>query len=144
MFGYFTKHNGYVYDGAHTAGEILHNGDLVEITEGGVKKIAAKGDAVLRVAPDGKVSSYWGKPALMLDVVSDGTKEYFLVENEWDVNDSEVYNTSEYAVKVGEYVRMRRPVVGDQILIDVSEDIFNAAAVGKTYNPNAGGSIIAA
>ena len=109
-----------------------------------MKKIAAKGDAVLRVAPDGKVSSYWGKPALMLDVVSDGTKEYFLVENEWDVNDSEVYNTSEYAVKVGEYVRMRRPVVGDQILIDVSEDIFNAAAVGKTYNPNAGGSIIAA
>lgn len=143
MFGYFTKHDGYVYDGAHLAAETLHNGDFVEITAEGVKKIAAKGDAVLCVAPDGKLTAYWGKPALVLDVVSAGTKEYFMVENEWDVTDGTEYDTSNYEVKKGELVRMRRPVIGDQVIVEVTTDILNAAEVGKTYNPNAGGSVVA-
>lgn len=141
MFGYFTKLNGYVYDGAHIAAEDLHNGDFVEITENGVEKIAEAGDAVLRVAPDGKLSNYWGHPALTLDVVSDGTKEYFMVEGEWDINDGAEYNTAEYVTKRGKFVRMRRPVIGDQILRDVSDELFAAAAEGALYTPAADGTI---
>jgi hypothetical protein len=143
MFGYFTKLNGHVYDGAHVAAEDLHNGDFVEITAEGVKKIAEAGDAILRVAPEGKLANYWGHPALALDVVADGSKEYFMVEGEWDINDAEAYNTSEYVTKAGSFVSMRRPVVGDQILRDVSEDIYNAASEGALFTPAADGAIAA-
>lgn len=66
-----------------------------------------------------------------------------MVENEWDVTDGTEYDTSNYEVKKGELVRMRRPVIGDQVIVEVTTELLNAAEVGKTYNPNAGGSIIA-
>lgn len=137
MFGYFTKLNGYVYDGAHIAAEELHNGDFVEITEDGVKKIASC-DAKLRVAPNGKLSNYWGHPALTLDVVGLGTKEFFMVENEWDINDANAYNTAEFKVEAGKYVRMRRPVIGDQILVSVTEEVFAAAEEGALVSVSNG------
>ena len=138
MAGYMTKLQGHVYDGAHVAAEKLQNGVLAEITADGVKMLAA-GDAKFRVAPDGK-TMLWGMPALTLDVV-EACKEIFLVENEWDINDNEEYDTSKYELKEGKPVRMHRLLPGEQFIMSVAEDVYNAVEIGDAVAPAAGGTV---
>lgn len=139
MAGYMRKLNGYVYDGAHTAGEALENGVFAEITAAnGVKKITAAGDMVLRVQ---EKTTLWGAKALVLDVVNPGTKETYFVENEWDINDAEDYNEAEYTCKVGDYVKMHRPVINDQLVLTVGDTVYAAVNVGDNVKPAAGGSV---
>lgn len=140
MAGYMTKLQGYVYDGAHLAAENLENGVFAEITADGVKKIAAAGDATFRVAPEGK-TTLWGMNALILDVVNPGTKEMFLVENEWDINDNEEYDTSKYMLKAGKYVRMHRPLAGEQFITTVADDVYAAVAEGDAMVTAANGTV---
>lgn len=139
MAGYMTKLMGYVYDGAHVAAEELQNGVLAEITANGVKKIAS-GNAKFRVAPEGK-TTLWGMNALVLDVVDAGTKELFLVENEWDINDNEEYDTAKYAIKVGKLVRMHRLLPGEQFIATVADEVYAAAEVGATVTAAADGTV---
>ena len=138
MAGYMTKLMGYVYDGAHVAAENLQNGVLAVIAADGVKA-ASTGDASFRVAPDGK-TTLWGMPALTLDVVK-ACDELFLVENEWDINDNEEYDTSKYELKAGKLVRMHRLVAGDQFIITVAEDVYNAVNEGDAMALAAGGTV---
>lgn len=140
MAGYMTKLMGYVYDGAHTAAEPLENGVLAEITAEGVKKITETGDAKFRVAPEGK-TELWGMGALTLDVVSAGTKELFLVENEWDINDAEEYNTAKYTLDAGKLVRMHRLLPGEQFIMTVADEVYSAAKVGDMLKPAANGTV---
>lgn len=142
MAGYMTKLMGYVYDGAHTAAEDLENGVLAEITADGVKKVAS-GDAQFRVAPEGK-TVLWGMNALTLDVVNAGTKELFLVENEWDINDNEEYDTAKYTLKAGKLVRMHRLLPGEQFIATVSDEVFGAVEVGGTVTVAANGTVAGA
>lgn len=139
MAGYMTKLNGHVYDGAHAAAENLQNGVLAEITADGVKAITATKDVVLRVAPDGK-TTLWGMPALTLDVVK-ACDELFLVENEWEINDNEEYDTSKYELKAGKPVRMHRLLQGEQFIMSVAEDVYNAANIGDAMAPAAAGTV---
>ena len=125
MAGYRTKLMGYVYDGAHTAAENLQNGVIAKITADGVKAVT-EGDATFRVAPEGK-TTLWGMPALILDVVK-AVDELYLVENEWDINDSEEYDTSKYTLKAGNLVRMHRLAAGDQFIMTVANDAYSNAA----------------
>lgn len=138
MAGYMTKLMGYVYDGAHTAAEKLQNGVLAVIGEGGVKA-AATGDAVFRIAPEGK-TTLWGMPALTLDVVK-ACDEVFLVENEWDINDNEEYDTSKYELPAGKLVRMHRLVAGDQFIATVTEEVYGAVNEGDAMAIAAGGTV---
>ncbi len=80
-------------------------------------------------------------PALTLDVVTAGTKEIFLVENEWDINDNEEYDTSKYELAAGKLVRMHRLLPGEQFIMTVAEDVYNAVEIGGTVAPAEGGTV---
>ena len=111
---------------------------FVEITADGVKAIADAKDAKFRVQ---EKTSLWGMDALILDVVACGADEYYFVENEWDINDNEDYNTAKYECKVGAYVKMHAPLKGEQLIMTVSEDVFAAVAEGDMVVPAAGGAV---
>lgn len=138
MAGYMTKLNGHVYDGAHIAAEELENGVFVEITTKGVEKLAAAGDAEFRVQ---EKTILWGKPALVLDVVNCGSKEYYFVENEWDVTNGEDYDTAEYKCKVGDFVKMHAPLKGEQLIMTVEATVASAIDEGDTVTPAAEGTV---
>lgn len=138
MAGYMKKLQGYVYDGAHTAGEVLENGVFVEITADGVKKVTAAKDTILRVA---EVTELWGMSAVIADVVSVGTDEVFFVENEWEVYGDKDYDTAKYSVPVGHYVKMHRALPGEQQILTVADDLVATLSVGDKVQPAAGGTI---
>ena len=111
MAGYMTKLQGRVYDGAHMAAEKLQNGIFAEITADGVKAVTGAKDTVMRVAEKGEL---WGLPAVVLDVVSVGADEVFFVENEFDFAADADYDATTYEIAKGEFVRMHRPLPGEQ------------------------------
>ena len=79
--------------------------------------------------------------ALTLDVISAGTGEVYMTENEWDINDNEEYDETKYTVAAGEYVKMRRPKVGDQLIISVGESVYSGLAVNDIVTPAADGTV---
>lgn len=73
--------------------------------------------------------------------MSTGTDEVYFVENEWDINDNEDYDTAKYTCKVGSYVKMRRPTVGDQVIMTVASDLYATLAIGDLVQPAADGTV---
>lgn len=141
MAGYMTKLQGRVYDGSNLSAEKLQNGVFAEITADGVKAITAAKDTVLRVA---EKTTLWGMPAVVLDVVSVGADEVFFVENEWDVALDAEYDTAAYELPVGKFVRMHRPLPGDQLIMTVEEALYGTLNVADKVKPAAEGTIAAA
>lgn len=141
MAGYFRKLVGRVYDGAHVAAADITNGTFASLNnEGKVVALAAADTAtVLRCV---EKTSLWSKNALVLDVVSVGAEAY-LVENDFPVSELGEYDETTFTVKAGEFVKMKRPLQGEQIVITVADDIYSAAAVNNMYTLAAGGSIVA-
>ena len=70
-----------------------------------------------------------------------GSDEVFFIENEWDINDSEDYDTAKYKCKKGSYVRMKRPTVGDQLIMTVGDTLYAALSVGDSVQPAANGTV---
>lgn len=144
MAGYMRKLNGYVYDGAHTAKVAMANGIFAGLVKNNttneyeVQPIAEAGDMELRVE---EKTTLWGQPALVLNVVVPGTKEHYFVENEWDVNEMETYDEANYTCKVGDYVRMHRPVINDQLIMTVGDTLYGTLAVGDVVKPAVGGTV---
>ena len=139
MAGYFQKLDGHVYEGAYKAGEKLENGVFAEIVNGEVKKIAAAGDAEFRIE---EKTALWGLPAVRLTCVNPGTKEMYFVENEIEnYGDKGDFNDAEYAVEKGHFVKMRRPVINDQLIMSVDASAYASLAVGAVVSPAAGGSV---
>ena len=138
MAGYVTKLVGHVYDGANLSGEALINGAFAEITASGVKKITAVKDTLLRVE---EKTELWGLPALRLNVTGVGTDEVYFVENEWEVDDNAEWNEADYTLPTGKYVRMKRLVPGEQVIMSVDSTLFAALAVGDTVQPAAAGTV---
>lgn len=141
MAGYMKKLQGHVYDGSHLSGvDGLTNGIFAEIDNtGAVIPTAAAGDMEMRVV---EKTTLWGMPAVVLDVVKEGTKEVYLVENEWEVyEDAGEYNTAEYAVNTGHFVKMHRPLLGEQIIVTVDAVLYAALTVGQMVKPAAAGTI---
>ena len=135
MAGYFTRLNGHVYEGRYKAQVALSNGQFAIIANELVEETRAKKNNVLRVT---EKTELFGMPALRLEIVG-GTDEVYMVENEWDYNDSQEFDESKYTCKVGEFVRMRRLLVGDQVLVSVGADLHLAAAIGTEVQPVEGG-----
>ena len=138
MAGYVTKLVGHVYDGANLSGEALINGVFAEITTDGVKKITAAKDTLLRVE---EKTELWGNPAVRLNVTGVGTDEVYFVENEWEVDDNAEWNEADYTLPTGKYVRMKRLVPGEQVIMSVDSTLFAALAVGDTVQPAADGTV---
>lgn len=139
MAGYFKKLNGYVYEGSYVAAEALANGEFVELDGSGeVALIDDTKDTNMRVI---EKTELWGLDAVVLQVTSVGTEEFYMVENSWDINENEEYDESLYECEAGDYVRMRRPCVGDQLIVSVSAGVYAGLTEGDTVTPNVGGSI---
>lgn len=138
MAGYLTKLMGYVYDGENIAAEPLPNGVFVSIKESGVGRTDSGSDMMLRVV---EKSELWGMPAVVLNVVDMGAGEIYFVENEWDVNDGEAYDETIYTQKPGTYVRMKRLLPGEQVIMSVDSTLFSALTVGQLVQPASGGTI---
>ena len=139
MAGYFTKLNGHIYNGSHKAGETLTNGLFVEITADGVKKITAAKDLEFKIL---KKCLMFKKKSLVARLVKMGSDEVFFTENEFDINDAIDYNTADYSVAPGTFVKMRRPEVGDEIIQTVSDAVYNGCKVGDIQKPASGGLFI--
>lgn len=142
MAGYMRKLNGHIYDGANEAGEILANGLFVELSTTSnvttVKKTTAVKNTIMRVADK---TTLWGMDALVLDVVSVGTDEVFFVENEWDIRDNEDYDTSKYQCNIGDFVKMHRPLVGEQQILTVESTLYASLLEGDKVQPAANGTV---
>lgn len=112
---------------------------FVEIaSDGTVKPLAAAGDMEMRVR---EKTELWGLDAVVLDVTAQGADEIYMVENEWDINDNEEYDESAYTVAIGEYVKMRRPKIGDQIIVSVATSVASSLAVNDIVTPAANGTV---
>lgn len=138
MAGYFTKLQGYVYNGDQTAAEPLTNGVFAEITTNGVARVTAAKDTKLRVA---EKTTLYGLPALMLDVVSVGADDVFFVENELPNLNGEEWDEAMYELPAGEMVRMKRALPGEQLVMTVDDTLFAALSVGNVVTPAAGGTV---
>lgn len=141
MAGYMNRLNGHIYDFQHKSGvDGLANGMFVKIdTNGDVILTAADCDTKLKVV---EKTTLWRKDALVLDVIAVGADEIFLVENEWEVyEDAGEYNTAEYTVGKGHYVRMHRPLIGERMIITVEHSLAETLAVGDTLKVTADGLV---
>ena len=138
MAGYFTKLNGRVYEGEHVAAVDLENGTFVTINASNkVAKSAANTNVELVCI---EKTDIWGLPALRLRVQKeDGT--VFMVEQDPYVEEVGAYDGVHRIAKTDELVKMRSPHISDEILLEVTSTIFNAAAVGDVYNVAANGLI---
>lgn len=134
------KLNGYVYDGEHVANEAMPNGIFVEIdaATGKVKPITAAGDTEYRVNAK---TTLWMKPAIVLNVIKEGDLEQYFLENEFDVKDTCNYDTADHECKPGEYCRMHRPVINDQLIMTVEKTLYDTLNVGDTVKPAVGGTV---
>ena len=134
------KLNGYVYDGEHVANAAMPNGIFVEIdaSTGKVKPITSAGDTEYRV--DAK-TTLWMKPAVVLNVIVEGDKEHYFLENEFDLAAVPDYDSADYECKAGQYCRMHRPVINDQLIMSVDSTLYASLSVGDTVLPASGGSI---
>ena len=138
MAGYMKKLNGYVYDGEHKAYAAMANGIFVEIGANGVVPITAAGDTEFRV--DEK-TTLWGAPALVLNVILEGDKEQYFLENDLDTGLLNEYDYTTLTCKVGDYCRMHRPVINDQLIMTVTSELYAALNVGDIVKPAVGGSV---
>ena len=146
MAGYMTKLQGYVYEGTHPAGEALTNGLLATLVKNGttsvmeVKKTSSTlANVIFRV--DEK-TTLWGNPAVVLTVVAIDGNEVCLVENEWDINDGDAYNTAAYEIASGDLARIHRLLPGDQFITNVTSAVAATLAVGDQANPTSAGTIV--
>lgn len=142
MAGYMKKLNGHVYDGAHVAAVELPNGVFAEIdAQNKVALASAAKDMQMRVV---EKTTLWTMPAVILDVIKEGTDEVYFVENEWEVyEDVSEYNTAEYTVPAGHAVKMHRPLVGEQLIMTVDEVLYAALTEGAMVKPTTDGTIAA-
>lgn len=139
MAGYMTRLVGSdgIYEGNYKAYEQLTNGIFVTLDSGVVKKLSAAGDIVMMVQ---EKETLWGKPAVRLDVQAQGAGTIYFVEN---VNPGTLdeFNDIDNVIKAGEFVRMHKPLTGEQLIMSVSAETYAALAVGDMAKPASGGSI---
>lgn len=140
MAGYMKKLNGHVYDGAHLAAVELANGVFAEINSANkVALTSAAKDMELRIV---EKTTLWGMPALILDVIKQGEDEVYFVENEWENYEvASDYNTAEYTVPADHFVKMHRPLVGEQLIATVGDTLYGTLAVGNMVTPAANGTV---
>lgn len=123
MAGFFTKNNGYVYNGEDmaVAAQDLGSGLFVEIASGKVK-LATAATAAGYLFKVVEVTEYDGEPAVRADVLTTGAEEIFMTEIAGTTSDG-LSPYGEIVAKKGQYVRKRRPTIGDQILVTIGSGV---------------------
>ena len=70
-----------------------------------------------------------------------GTDEVYFVENEWEVDENAEWNEADYTLPTGKYVRMKRLLPGEQVIMTVDGTLFAALSAGDTVQPASGGTV---
>jgi hypothetical protein len=140
MAGYMTKLQGYVYEGelVNGAAAPVENGLLMvqgTSTNKG-KLVFGSADTTTKLLLK-EVTTIFGVPAYRF-VVNKLNANYYFVENGFDVNDSEAYDETLYAVPVGKYLRAHPLVVGDEF---VTTKITGTLTAGTEYGVKADGTV---
>lgn len=139
MAGYMTRLVGSdgIYEGNYKAYEQLTNGIFVTLDSGVVKKLSAAGDIVMMVQ---EKETLWGKPAVRLDVQAPGAGTIYFVEN---VNPGTLdeFNDIDNVIAAGDFVRMHKPLTGEQLIMSVDSTTYAALSVGNLAKPASGGGI---
>ena len=140
MAGYFRRAEAWNYDGANKAYEELTNGLFVYIDgSNGVKKLASAGSAEFRVL---EKTTLWGLPAVVLLCTDPGSAEIYFTENEFEIYDDADLDQTAYSIPAGHYVKMRRPVINDELVMSVTSEVLATLAVGDTVKPTTNGTIV--
>lgn len=139
MAGYMTRLVGSdgIYEGDYKAYEALANGLFVTLDSGVVKKLGAAGDIVMRVVAK---EDLWGKKAVRLDVQDPGAGTIYFTENV-NPGDKSEYDDIDGEVPAGAFVRMHKPLTGEQLIMSVADATYSALSVGDLAKPASGGSI---
>lgn len=133
MAGYFRKLNGYVYEGTYPSDAPLQNGDFVEIVEGVVKKLSNPMDALFRVV---EKTTLYGRKALVLRVLKvPEQQDFYMVENELPNHHGEDWDEAEYELPAGELVRMKRPLLGEELIRTATDYEYGEAKVNGVGYP---------
>lgn len=138
MAGYFSKLMGDVYEGSYVATADIKNGVFAVISSGKVAASAADSNVELRMKEKTNIGEL---NAIRFEVVKAGS-EVFMTENLFTRDENLAYDDTDYTVKAGELVRMKRLVPGDELVISVTSEIFAAFAAGDVYNIAANGLIV--
>lgn len=140
MAGYFRRAEAWNYDGSQKAYENTPNGIFVYIDgSNGVKKLGSAGSAEFRVA---EKTTLWGLPAVVLVCTDPGSAEIYFTENEFEDYGDTDFDQTTYAVPAGHYVKMRRPVINDELIMSVTDEVLATLAVGDTVKPTTNGTIV--
>lgn len=136
MTGYFRRTLEKNYEGGYVSEVELYNGQFVTLNGGKVELTSADTDTVLRVAQKTRLA---GANAIVADVVSVGTDEVYMVENEWDLKPGE--SSANYVLKPGIRVKMKRPLPSEQVVFNVEDTLFDTLTVGGLIVPSADGTV---
>ena len=140
MAGYFRRAEAWNYDGSNKAYEATPNGIFVYIDgSNGVKKLASAGSAEFRVL---EKTTLWGLPAVVLVCTDPGSAEIYFTENEFEDYGDKDFDQTTYTVPAGHYVKMRRPVINDEIVMSVTSEVLATLTVGDTVKPTTNGTIV--
>jgi len=140
MAGYFRRAEAWNYDGSNKAYQELTNGLFVYIDgSNGVKPLAATGSAEFRVL---EKTTLWGLPAVVLVCTDPGSAEIYFTENEFEDYGDKDFDQTTYSIPAGHYVKMRRPVINDELIVSVTSEVLATLAVGDTVKPASGGTIV--
>ena len=139
MAGYMTRLVGSdgIYEGNYKAYEALTNGIFVTVDSGVVKKLSAGGDIVMSVQAK---EDLWGKKAVRLDVQDPGAGTIYFVENV-EPGTRDEYDDIDNVIATGDFVRMHKPLTGEQLIMSVADATYAALSVGDIAKPASGGSI---
>lgn len=140
MAGYFRRAEAWNYDGSNKAYQELTNGLFVYIDgSNGVKPVASAGSARFRVL---EKTTLWGLPAVVLLCTDPGSAEIYLTENEFEDYGDKDFDQTTYSIPAGHYVKMRRPVLNDELIVSVTSEVLATLAVGDTVKPTTNGTIV--
>lgn len=135
MAGFIKKPVGHIFEGRYKAAEALPNGVFAEIGADGVAKLTAA-DTTMKLRVIDKIT-LWKLKALVLAVTVAGTS--YFVENEWEINDNEEYDEPSYSLPIGKYVRMKLPLIGEVLVMSVTDAVYNGAQINDVLWPAVGG-----
>lgn len=138
MAGYMTKMFGNVYEGELTNGAAaaVENGVLMVMGSDGKTLVLPEADTTSKFVAKEKTTLYDGIPAVRF-VAQQLDKVYYLVENNFDINTSEAYDTTKYVTAKGKYLRAHPVLVGEELCVTTTANVTE----GTTYGVLATGMI---
>ena len=141
MAGYMTKLQGYVYEGelVNGASAAVENGIvmLAGTSTNAGKLVMPAADTTSKLLCKEVTTIYDGVTAYRF-VVDSLAKNYYFVENGFDINDSAAYDKRTYTTAVGAELRAHPLLVGEEF---VTDKVTGTIAAGSTYGIKADGTI---